>query len=203
MKTSFLIGLITILFVSCKNKTELKNILNPYDEAANTASRVKQTAAACACAPVSLVNSCNASNNPNPAIQAYLGTASSKTFVITWTNCTESNSNFSPGCGVPLSGVTSTLILCYAATAPNPCNMVNAHFIGKPECLPCMPADFCIDLLPSTSGNNYVLQGTYNNETLNNLLISVAISADPDVQINCTSGIGSQNPVSYSCFGNF
>lgn len=201
MKKSVLIALITLMMISCKDKNEVKNTLNPYDDAAYTASKLSQPSAACDCITPVQANNCN-NNAPNPAIQAYLGTAPSKTIIITWTGCNASNNASGNGCGVPLSGVTSTLIMCYSANASNPCNVVNAHFIGKPQCLPCMPYEFCIDLTPSKSGNNYVLYGNYNNEPFNNITISVAISADPDIVINCTSNIGGgSNQVSYNCTG--
>jgi hypothetical protein len=125
------------------------------------------------------------------------GNASSYTKTITWNNCVTLDPALSGNvnCNAPYSNVTTQLTLCYFD-----CSTITAKFTGKPPCLPCMPANFCIQLTPTKTiiGNNtyYVLSGSYNSDIIQ---IQVVVSSDPDITITCTNSGG----YSFTCYGNF
>lgn len=194
--------IMTIFFIGCKTEKPYQKDIYNYQYAANQAAKIQQTANTCNCLTQSQSSNCY-NNAPNPTIIQFMGTAATKTFVVTWNNCLTVPYQNITGCNDPLSGVTSTLVMCYYD-----CYNLTAKFIGKPSCLPCMPDQFCIQLKPTKTTQNgntlYVLAGTYNGEPLNNVQITVVVSGDPDVTIKCSTNITDPaNSVSYTCYGNW
>lgn len=162
------------------------------------AAKINQPAASCYC-DNSLPGTCPSTSGLQ-IIQTILGgNASSFSKTITWSNCVTLDPALAgtSNCNAPFTNVTTQLTLCYFD-----CNTITAKFVGKPPCLPCMPANFCIQLTPTKTkiGNNtyYVLSGSYNGDPLSQVQIQVVISSDPDITIGCNSG-----GYSFKCNGTF
>jgi hypothetical protein len=64
--------------------------------------------------------------------------------------------------------------------------------------LPCLGGGpICFQLTPATVGGKYVLQGGYGSDG-GELLIELAISADPNITVKCTAG-----GTTFVAYGNF
>ena len=198
--------LATLLFGCKHEKSVITPNKNAFKTQQNAAAKIVQTAASCACLTQSQYTStCLFPALANTIITQFMGGQITKTFTITWSLCYESPYNAANNtiCNTPYSGVTSTLILCYFN-----CNVVTAHFLGKPPCAPCMPNDFCLQLIPgkSNTGSNtyYTLQGNYDLPGFDNVTLQIVVSSDPDVVINCvTNPNDPATQVNYSCNGHF
>ncbi len=198
-KCTFLASL--ILFLGCNREKSCTLCDTTHlDLLEQEADKIVQAAGSCYCdgsAPGNCSNS-----TALQVIQMVLGgNASSYTKTITWNNCLTSDPALAGNnnCNAPYyNSVTTQLTLCYFD-----CSTITAKFIGKPPCLPCMPANFCIQLTPTKTkiGNNtyYVLSGSYNGDPTSQVQIQVVISSDPDITIKCQNGGG----YLFTCAGNF
>jgi hypothetical protein len=187
--------IVGLMLFSCQMKKQEVDPPPVRIQAEQAAAKIQKTADNCYCMP-----DCSGCET-DPYFQVarhFIKTGCQAVYTVTWTGCFTSASTSDPKCNTKIAD-TSTLTLCFSS-----CSSVTANFQGHPECLPCMPNDFCIQLTPQQEGSNtYGLIGSYMGDPSTQVNITVAISTDPDVSVTCVTNPAFSYSVSYTCKGSF
>jgi hypothetical protein len=125
-----------------------------------------------------------------------IGSGNSKTFTINWKSCVNPDPSNKDCNGFGVQGTKSKATICYTPGA-NACNSVTCIISNPPDCLPCLPQTFCIQLglQCNTAKNTFDLLGTDTN-LATGIVYTVTISSDPKITVTC--GLPG---TSYNCTG--
>ena len=200
MKKITLFALAAIVLFGCKTeKLPLKDPKITQAEIAGARLAAATSSDSCNCLLPLSAHACT-----NATIEKFLGTLPVGTNTVTkwvkWTTCVTNIAISDPNCNVFYAHDSTQLLLCWHS-----CNSVTAKFVSLPPCIPCYSPGFCMVLTPSTtsSGGNYteVLSGTIS--IFDQVQVSIVISTDPDVRIQCSSTDASGVTTVYTCSGGY